>query len=417
MDVDVSNENNNNNVCGKEDVDKTSKDTKCTNPNMSQQKTPSQPTQVETHSSVSDTNKSCFGEKTLDDMSAQMVHEILLPGEDKSKANNTNNNEKVSVPQVSGITSHRENKPLASIMSQENRQRTKKYSHPICMPFAASSTSPINSGNLNSPPINQYSMGPLTFSRNVMPSQTFAVGPTTVGASRSPVMRRVKKHSMPVVPILSLNDVDDGEEDDVTKRLETAVRRISRGSPNRQVYPGSSPLMGRTSPNRFGYSPQDESPVGLSGLARGYEQYREWLTTLRPTTEFGEASSDDLSSEWESSSEMELARIYGSVMSFSVASPTSTTSAIQSNAHPAVRRRRSAEERKKEMQKKGHYRRPADDAIDDDEEYDGKKDDCDACKRGNTAEVGANADGSLTKIEEGKQNLQHHKQHSIKRVG
>ena len=40
---------------------------------------------------------------------------------------------------------------------------------------------------------------------------------------------------------------------------------------------------------------------GLSGLAKGYEQYRESLTFLRPTTEYGEASSDDLSSEWESS--------------------------------------------------------------------------------------------------------------------
>jgi hypothetical protein len=45
--------------------------------------------------------------------------------------------------------------------------------------------------------------------------------------------------------------------------------------------------------------------MGLSGLARGYEQYRESLMSLRPATEFGEASSDDLSSEWESSSESE----------------------------------------------------------------------------------------------------------------
>ncbi len=41
--------------------------------------------------------------------------------------------------------------------------------------------------------------------------------------------------------------------------------------------------------------------AGLTGLARGYEQYRESLNLLRPTTEFGEASSDDLSSEWETS--------------------------------------------------------------------------------------------------------------------
>ena len=55
----------------------------------------------------------------------------------------------------------------------------------------------------------------------------------------------------------------------------------------------------------MGCSPNSRSYdlCGLSGLAKGYEQYRESLTTLRPTTEFGEPSSDDLSSEWESSSE------------------------------------------------------------------------------------------------------------------
>ena len=54
-----------------------------------------------------------------------------------------------------------------------------------------------------------------------------------------------------------------------------------------------------------GSSPNHLSPEfysGLSGLAKGYEQYRESLTFLRPTTEFGEPSSDDLSSEWDESS-------------------------------------------------------------------------------------------------------------------
>ena len=77
-------------------------------------------------------------------------------------------------------------------------------------------------------------------------------------------------------------------EDQVTKSLESAVRKMSRGS---------SPL--------FGSSPgaSTETFSGLSGLAKGYEQYRESLTLLRPTTEYGEPSSDDLSSEWESGSE------------------------------------------------------------------------------------------------------------------
>ena len=72
------------------------------------------------------------------------------------------------------------------------------------------------------------------------------------------------------------------KEEDVTKSLESAVRKMSRGS----------------SPNHL--SPEFYS--GLSGLAKGYEQYRESLTFLRPTTEFGEPSSDDLSSEWDESS-------------------------------------------------------------------------------------------------------------------
>ena len=90
-------------------------------------------------------------------------------------------------------------------------------------------------------------------------------------------------------------ELEEDEEEDVTKSLETAVRKISRGnSPN--------PL--RSSPNMFS-SDLSLRIGGLSGLARGYEQYRESLTFLRPMVEFGEASSDDLSSEWESSSDVE----------------------------------------------------------------------------------------------------------------
>ena len=74
----------------------------------------------------------------------------------------------------------------------------------------------------------------------------------------------------------------DGEDGgcEVTQSLESAVRKISRTSP-------SSADMGGIR-------------AGLAILARGYEQYREGIQLLRPT-EFGEASSDDLSSEWESS--------------------------------------------------------------------------------------------------------------------
>ena len=315
---------------------------------------------------------------------------------------------------------HIEIKPLASILNQEHRQRTKKFSHPIFVPNVGSANMSSGSDSLHSPTIspalfaNQASP---KFNRHVMQSHAISLGTTSGGGSRSPVMRRIKKHSMPVVPILSLNDAVEDEEEDVTKRLETAVRRISRGSPNRQGYGGNSPLIGRTSPNRFVCSSQDESPVGLSGLARGYEQYREWLTTLRPTTEFGEPSSDDLSSEWESSHELELVRAYGSSMtltnSLSLATNAQPSINTQINSHPAVRRRKSAEERKKELQKKGHYRRPADDAIDDDEEEDEiKNKDCAVC-RGDTIPEG---DGDADKNEESRKGFLHHKQHSMKRV-
>jgi len=81
----------------------------------------------------------------------------------------------------------------------------------------------------------------------------------------------------------------EDEVDDVTRSLERTVRKISRGgSPGRGLFGSSA--------GRYGHY-----EVGLSGLARGYEQYRESLLTLRPATEYGEASSDDLSSEWDNS--------------------------------------------------------------------------------------------------------------------
>ena len=71
----------------------------------------------------------------------------------------------------------------------------------------------------------------------------------------------------------------------VTQSLESAVRKLSRSSPNRS---GGQDMPGIR--------------AGLAILARGYEQYREGIHLLNPT-EFGEASSDDLSSEWESSAD------------------------------------------------------------------------------------------------------------------
>ena len=59
--------------------------------------------------------------------------------------------------------------------------------------------------------------------------------------------------------------------------------------------------LSRTSPNRTELT---GIRAGLAILARGYEQYREGIQLLRPT-EFGEASSDDLSSEWESAADVE----------------------------------------------------------------------------------------------------------------
>ena len=131
-----------------------------------------------------------------------------------------------------------------------------------------------------------------------------------------------KKYSLPAssrpVPVLSLNShaaADD--DDDFTRQLESAVRKMSRGSPNLT----SPNRMSRTSPSRFCPTGATyltdlslsacSNRIGLSGLARGYEQYRESLMSLRPATEFGEASSDDLSSEWDSCSESDSSPIAG----------------------------------------------------------------------------------------------------------
>ena len=425
MDVSLENANNNNNRDDeKVNLDKTQDPIESSCPDTNLSKMAGISGHNETHKLNSSTNNNNFVDKTMGPISARLAQQNVPSKEDNNNiTSNATDYRNIPIHQGSTINTHIGNKPLTSILTHEHRQRTKKFSHPIFVPNAAQVNVAVGGDNLHSPTTssslftNQYIDSSPKFSRNMMQPHTIVLGGTTTGGSRSPVMRRIKKHSMPVVPILSLNDADENEEDDVTKRLETAVRRISRGSPNRQGYGGNSPLIGRTSPNRFVCSPQEESPIGLSGLARGYEQYREWLTTLRPTTEFGEPSSDDLSSEWESSAELELVRAYGCSMtlknSLSSASnvPTSSSS-TQINSHPAVRRRRSAEERQKEMQKKGHYRRPADDAIDDDEEDEIKNKDCAVC-RGETIPEG---DGTSTKNEETRQDFLHHKQHSMKRV-
>ncbi len=116
--------------------------------------------------------------------------------------------------------------------------------------------------------------------------------------------------------------LEDEEADEVTRSLERTVRKISRGgSPNPlAVSPVAPPGTGSRSPDpssaaaaaAAGTPPNGGGGtsagfLGLSGLARGYEQYRESLTFLHPTTtEYGEASSDDLSSEWETSSASDL---------------------------------------------------------------------------------------------------------------
>ena len=179
--------------------------------------------------------------------------------EDSIKNNNNNNTSDYGI----GSPPHR-----CSPMADRSR---KKYSHPAVS---------LSGGHHLNPQFPHPHLQQHQYARHGSPGH-----PGQTSNSRSPVMRRLKKTSMPA-PILSLSGGRaESDDEDVTKRLETAVRRISRGSPNR------SPLLGNSPKN---------SQSGLSGLAKGYEQYREWLTNLHPTTEFGEASSDDLSSEWES---------------------------------------------------------------------------------------------------------------------
>ena len=129
--------------------------------------------------------------------------------------------------------------------------------------------------------------------------------PTTTTSSppRTPRLNPRKKISLPGLN-LPVPSVMSPFENDVTKSLESAVRKISRGS---------SPLMGTSPNNRVAgtgiFIGAGEQFSGLTGLAKGYEQYRESLLTLHPATEFGEPSSDDLSSEWESGNETEQANV------------------------------------------------------------------------------------------------------------
>jgi len=117
-------------------------------------------------------------------------------------------------------------------------------------------------------------------------------------------LERVKRHSRPSNPVF-LPSVGLGcDDDDITKQLEETMRKISRGSPSGYSWISHMPRHGVG--NQVYLSDPTCRRTGFSVLTRGYEQYRESLLNLRPTTEFGEASSDDLSSEWESCSESEL---------------------------------------------------------------------------------------------------------------
>lgn len=98
------------------------------------------------------------------------------------------------------------------------------------------------------------------------------------------IKKKASKDSAGIPSLRKMYSEEEDEEDhqvtcSVTHSLESAVRKLSRTSPNRSDLSGIR--------------------AGLAILARGYEQYREGIQLLRPT-EFGEASSDDLSSEWES---------------------------------------------------------------------------------------------------------------------
>ena len=167
----------------------------------------------------------------------------------------------------------------------------KKYSHPMMLPSSTSSSI----GNNNSPP-------------------------------RTPRISPRKKISLPglKLPVPVIYNECPVDPDDVTKSLESAVRKMSRGnSPalmgcNSATIPiansgtSSSGGGGSTScgsggttatTTTTGGTNSSETFSGLTGLAKGYEQYRESLSMLHIPSEYGEPSSDDLSSEWESSSE------------------------------------------------------------------------------------------------------------------
>ncbi len=131
-------------------------------------------------------------------------------------------------------------------------------------------------------------------------------------------------HYYSVMPKFNLEGNDDGvniddrnvddEVDRVTQSLEQTVRKLSRGSPNM-------------------HAATSGSSGGLSGLAKGYEQYRESLLFLHPTTtEYGEASSDDLSSEWDNSdAETNNNNVAATTAAASVASAKRTLQATTSS--------------------------------------------------------------------------------------
>ena len=194
--------------------------------------------------------------------SARLSEDDLLMSDKRPKEGHIQDNIQnyPAIPRLPKDEYHKLMSQMSLGQHQKNSSRfnvpKKKYSHPgILLPDT------ISSSSNNSPP-------------------------------RTPRLSPRKKISLPglnlPVPV-SIRPFDD----DVTKSLESAVRKMSRGN---------SPLMG-TSPNNRG----GETFSGLTGLAKGYEQYRESLLMLHPSTEFGEASSDDLSSEWESSDKSETA--------------------------------------------------------------------------------------------------------------
>ena len=168
----------------------------------------------------------------------------------------------------------------------------KKYSHPMMLPSSTSSSI----GNNNSPP-------------------------------RTPRISPRKKISLPglKLPVPVIYNECPVDPDDVTKSLESAVRKMSRGnspalmgcnSATAPIANSSSSSSGEgggstscgsggttATTTTTGGTNSSETFSGLTGLAKGYEQYRESLSMLHIPSEYGEPSSDDLSSEWESSSE------------------------------------------------------------------------------------------------------------------